>query len=64
MFEDEDELAESIVYLACKSCGSTSYDNADCPDPEFAIDGSVMFLPITCDKCNFELMLSDSNLLH
>ena len=64
MFEDEEDLAESVVYMACKNCGSVNYDNADCPDPEFTPDGLVMFLPITCDLCNFELLLSDSDLIH
>lgn len=64
MFEDEEELAENIIYKPCKSCGSVVYDNADCPDPVFTNDGKVSFEPLTCDQCDFSLMLSESDLLH
>ena len=64
MYDDEDELAENIVYKPCKTCHSTVYDNADCPEPVFTADGKVEFEPIRCDQCDFSLLLSDSNLLH
>lgn len=64
MFEDEEDLSSNIVYCACKNCGSTSYDNGDCPEPQFTNDGKVKFEPIKCDRCDFSLMLSDSDLLH
>lgn len=64
MFEDEDELAESIVYKPCKACASNSYDNADDPDPQFTDDGKIIFQPIRCDQCDFSLVLCESDLLH
>lgn len=54
-------------FKQCKKCGSSEYDLFDLK-PE---DSSKLSLgklnevvPESCDKCNFELMLSDSNLLH
>ena len=64
MYEKEDDLLENIVYKPCKKCGSVNYDNADCEDPVFTADGKILFHPITCDLCNFELILSESLELH
>jgi hypothetical protein len=64
MFDDEDELAEAIVYKPCRACGSDKYDNADCPEPEFTDDGKINFQPTRCDQCDFSLVLSDSDYIH
>lgn len=56
-----------IEYKPCKKCGSTEYDNCDtsdeCIDAEIKT-GSLVLTPNTCDKCNFEWVLSESNEIH
>jgi hypothetical protein len=64
MFDDEEELSRNIVYKPCKNCKRTDYDNADVKEPEFTDDGKVEVEPDKCDKCDFNLMLSDSDLIH
>lgn len=55
---------EDCVYRLCKKCGAENYDNCDQEHFEHTEDGKVIVEPASCDKCNFELVLSESNLLH
>lgn len=48
----------------CKKCGNTDYDNMEQDDFDHTDDGRLILEPESCDKCNFELMLSPSNELH
>lgn len=51
-------------YRPCKKCGSTEYDNADQKAWDHTEDGRLIVEPDECDQCNFELMLSESDLIH
>ena len=64
MFDNEDDLIGNIIYCPCKNCGSVNYDMGDCDEPEFTDDGKVKFQPKTCDICDLNQMLSESNSLH
>lgn len=55
---------EDSVYKPCKKCGAKDYDNCDQIEFDHTPDGKLIVEPIECDKCNFELALSDSNYLH
>lgn len=55
---------DDTEYKPCKKCGSTEYDNCDQIEFNHTPDGRLIVEPIECDQCNFELLLSDSNLLH
>lgn len=60
------EFKNDLIFKPCKTCGATNYDNADASQDEIDMnfDGAFIIEPKSCDKCNFELMLSDSNELH
>jgi len=61
--EDKEDY---IIYKPCKKCGAMDYDNVDIDEKnvEQAPDGRYIMEPLKCDKCTFELMLSESNELH
>ena len=55
---------DEIIYKPCKKCGSTDYDNSEQVAYDHDANGLLILEPDQCDECNFELMLSHSNLLH
>ena len=55
---------ESCKYFPCKNWKSCEYDNIEQDNFEEAEDGKIKIEPSSCDKCNLELMLSDSDLYH
>ena len=55
---------DEIIYKPCKKCGSTDYDNSEQVAYDHDANGLLILEPDHCDECNFELMLSPSNLLH
>lgn len=57
----------TVEYMPCSKCGSNTYDN--CDTSEDCLDynlktGVIVLTPKSCDKCNFEWALSESNELH
>lgn len=53
-----------MVYKPCKACGSLEYDNADYREMTETPDGKFIVEPDKCDRCDFELVLSPSDLIH
>lgn len=54
---------EKPIYKECQNCHAMDYDNADW-DAEYDNNDRLIVRPKKCDKCDFELMLSDSSELH
>ena len=56
-----------IIYKPCLNCGSNEYNLCDTSDECIDHDiktGKLILEPKTCDQCNFEWVLSESNELH
>lgn len=58
-----DEMDE-YIYKECKKCHAMDYDNCSFIEITEAPNGKLIIQPETCDRCNFDLMLSPSNELH
>lgn len=55
---------EDFVYKPCKKCGSTVYKNTKGELFKEVPDGRLSVQPSSCDKCDFDLMLQENDLLH
>lgn len=53
-----------IVFKPCKNCKAENYDNSEYKELIERPDGYFEIEPDKCDKCDFSLALSDSDLLH
>lgn len=56
-----------IIYKPCKKCGSVNYDNCDTSDECIDEDiktGKLILEPKTCDLCDFQWLLSESDEYH
>lgn len=65
--QSDEEMIEEFIFKPCKKCGATDYDNCDSSEESFDEDlksGKFILEPKSCDKCDLEWMLSESNLLH
>ena len=56
-----------VIYKPCKNCGSVNYDHCDTSDDCITEDektGMLVLEPKTCDLCDFQWLLSDSDEYH
>lgn len=63
-FTNSGAKMDEITYKPCKHCESTEYDNSEQIAYDHDENGLLIIEPDRCDLCDFELMLSPSNLLH
>ena len=58
------EELDNIVYKPCKCCGSRSYKDTKGEKFVNLADGRIAVTPNTCDKCDFDIMIPETNYLH